>query len=860
MLGQKPSQRPSQQANQRPSQRGAAAGPSRHPLELSPEQLKRITNPETLGFETTRNLPTPPHMVGQSRAEEAIDFALEMRDSRYNLFVAGHPGTGRQTAVEVAVERVARDRPAPMDWCYGFNFDSPDEPRALALPPGRARAFARDIEALVQGCRRELHRVFGADTYSRRRAALLKDVADQHRRLLDALDADSRRLGFVIEESESGIAVIPLRPNEVATNPAQAQALSREEYDALPEAVRDAIDANREPVRELLDRTLPQLKALQEEARARVRKLNREVADDIVRPRIEELAQSYTSAADAVEYLRALGKDLLAHADQLRGEESDAADLASRASEGEGPSMGPGAEDGEGGDDGAEGRSALGGIMKRYRLNVFVSHKPEDHAPVVHEINPTRGNLVGRIEAGLRNGLPYSDHTMIKPGALHRANGGFLILQAMDLLRAPHAYEALKRVLRFEMLTLDGGEREGGPPGSVLRPEPIPAALRVILIGDYSTFTALLELDPEFRQLFKVRADFDVDLPRNREGETAYAHYVGDVARTTSGAPLSNDAVAVMIEEGSRWAEDQEKLSALFGELRDLTMEACHWAKKEGAEVAVRRHVARAIIARERRLSLLSDKLDEQIAQGTVEITTSGSAVGQSNALTVLSYNDFAFGKPSRITASVSPGQAGLVNIEREIGASGASHSKGVLVLNGYLLGRFGQEFPPSLSATLTFEQVHSEVDGDSASSSELFALLSALANVPLKQTLAVTGAVNLRGEIQAVGGVTHKVEAFFRLCRARGLTGDQGVLLPRSNVRNLMLREDVIEAVRAGSFHLYAVGTVDEAMELLTGMPSGAPDRQGRFADNTLNGKVLATLRSYTQRVKAHAPATVRR
>ncbi len=825
--------------------------PGRHPLELTPEQLRRATNPASLGFETTHHLPTPPHMVGQSRAQEAIDLSLEMLDSRYNLFVAGHPGTGRQTAVSVAVDRIAPERPAPQDWCYVANFDSPDEPRALALPSGRARVFARDIEGLVQGCRRELRRVFADDAYARRRAALLKDVAEQHSQLLDGLEADARRLGFALEETQTGLAVIPLRPDEVARNPAQAQQLSREEFDALPAAVREQIDANRERVKELLDRTLPQARALQDEARSRVRKLDREIAEAVVRPRVDELAQSYTAAADALEYLRGLAKDLLTHADRLRGDEGGASDLASGARESEGTPD-------EGEDDAAD-HPAHGGIPRRYRVNVFVAHKEDDHAPIVYEINPTRGNLVGRVEEGRRgNGLPYSDHMMIKPGALHRANGGFLILQALDVLRG-HAYEVLKRVLRFKLVTFDGGGEQGGPGGGLIRPEPITAAVRVILIGDYSTFTALLELDPEFRQLFKVRADFDVEMPRNPEGETAYAYYVGEVARTTGGAPVSSDGVALMIEEGSRWAEDQEKLSALFGDLRDLTMEACYWAQKERSEVATRKHVARAIIARERRSSLLSDKLDEQIAQGAVEIATSGAVIGQVNGLTVLNYNDFAFGKPSRITARTSPGQVGVIDIEREVGTSGAIHSKGVLILNGYLIGRFAQEFPLSLTASLTFEQVHAEVEGDSASSAELFALLSSLAGVPLKQGLAVTGAVTQRGEVQAVGGVTHKVEAFFRVCRSRGLSGDQGVILPRSNVRNLMLRDDVVEAVRAGSFHLYAVGTVDEAMELLTGMPSGTPDRQGRFPDNTLNGRVLQTLRTYTERVKTYAPATAR-
>ena len=394
-------------------------------------------------------------------------------------------------------------------------------------------------------------------------------------------------------------------------------------------------------------------------------RLDREKGEAALRPRVEALVRTYAGAEDAVEYLRALERDLLSNVQALRGDAEDMGDLGSELG---GAEERP--EGSDGGDEGAE--AALGGMLRRYRVNVLVAHKPDSGAPVVHEINPTRANLLGRIEEGRRgNGLPYADHLMIKPGALHRANGGFLILQAMDVLKA-HTYDILKRVLRFEMVTFDGAE-PGGPGSALLRPQPIPASVRVILIGDESTYGLLLEADPEFHQLFKVRADFDNEMPRNREGEIAYAHYVGDVARTTGGAPLDAAAVALIIEEGSRWAGDQEKLSALFGDLRDLTMEACHWAAKEGSPLTSRRHVARAIVMQERRVSLVADKLEEQIEQGTVQIATDGAVVGQINGLTVISAHDYVFGNPSRITARTSPGQVGLVDVEREIGRVGRS-------------------------------------------------------------------------------------------------------------------------------------------------------------------------------------------
>jgi predicted ATP-dependent protease len=443
---------------------------------------------------------------------------------------------------------------------------------------------------------------------------------------------------------------------------------------------------------------------------------------------------------------------------------------------------------------------------------------------------------------------------MIKPGALHRANGGFLVLQANDLLRAPNAWDALKRALRFETITLDGGGEPQGPIGASQRPEPIPASMRVALIGDRGTYYGLAEADPEFRQLFKVRADFDVEMPRDAVTERAYARYAGNVARTAGGAPLSAEAVALLIEEGSRWIERQDRLATLFGELRELTVEACYHARRSNAETTTGAHVRQAIQARERRLSILADKYEQEIEEGRTFIQTEGEAVGQVNALTVVSSADYSFSKPARITARSAPGQAGVIDIEHEAALGGSLHSKGVYILSGYLRGRFAQEFPLSLSASLAFEQSYDGVDGDSASSSELYALLSSLAGVPIRQTQAVTGSINQQGEVQPVGSVTEKIEGFFTVCQKRGLRGDQGVIIPRASISSLMLRDEVIEAVRAGKFHIYAISTVDEGIELLTGIPAGQPDKNGRYLEGTINARALRTLRVYSERVRAYS------
>jgi len=851
-------------------------------LELGPEQLRRVTDPAQLGFETTQDLPPPERMVGQDRAQEAIEFALEMADNRYNLYVAGQPGTGRRIAVTAAVERIARGRPAAQDWCYVHNFEQPDEPRAVALPPGLGRTFAHDVEVFIRGCRKALRNTFGSDTYEQQRSELVAGIGARHNALVEEMQQEALALGFLLRPTENGLAILPVRlpgndqaadaapqtapTGEQQEQPAEAaeeagpQPISREEIAALPEEVQRQLRENQEKVDQLIAHTLPQLHALEEEARARVRTLDHEFAEKALIGLAEDLNQRYAVSADALDFLRHLRADIVAHADVLReGEDipegaSANGDAEIAASEVDDHATG-GREEGAASGEGS--RLALLALLHRYSVNVLVARKPEDSAPVVEELNPSRGSLLGRIEYGLRNGLPFTDHTMIKPGALHRANGGFLIVQSYDLLNANRAWEGVKRVLRFATIAMEaGGEASGTPTSATLRPEPIPANVKVILVGDGATYRALLELDPEFRLLFKVRADFDDEMPRSRETEQAYARFAGEVARSTGSPPLTSGAVALVIEEGSRWAEDQERLSTLFGDLRDLTLEACYWAKRERTTTTTRAHVAHAVVSRERRQSLLPDRLDDLIRRGTVVIDTDGQVVGQVNGLSVLSTSEYAFGKPTRITARTSPGLAGVVDIDRETELSGPSHSKGVLILQGYLAGRFAQDFPLSLSASVCFEQSYDEIDGDSASTAELYALLSALSGVPLRQSLAVTGSVNQRGEVQAVGGVALKIEAFFRVCAARGLTGRQGVIVPRANVRNVMLREEVLGAVRAGQFHIFAVSTVDEGIELLTGIPGGRPDSDGRYLAGTINARVSQTLQAYSERMRAFAGA----
>ena len=856
-------------------------------LGLAPEQLRKVANPSTFDFETTAGLPPAPRLVGQERAAEAIEFALEIDDPRYNLFIAGEPGTGRQAAALEMVNQVAAERNPRYDWCYIYHFEQPSEPRALALPAGTARAFARDIDGFVLACRRELRRAFTDDVYTKRRDDLLRSIDAQHAAMLEELQQEALALGFLLQGAPSGLQILPIKvaPQAAAEAsslaPAEPQPMTRDEFEALPEEEQQRLHDGHDQVQAAVNRMLPQIRSLEEVARARVRHLDREVAQTAIGHLSEGILDRYAADQAAAEYLHALTFDIVAHADVLGKppEEStgnretgpDPETLTVPAEDevdtGETPSFGVADNTDSdatqsGGvplDEDLRVRPNLTALLRRYKVNVLVSHRDHaenEHAPVVQEVNPSYTNLLGRIEYGVRDGLPYTDHLMIRPGALHLANGGFIILQAADLLSQSRSWDAVKRMLRFGTITVESvNEAQGLPPSASLRPQPIPAEVKVILIGDTETYSLLVSRDSEFHHLFKVRADFDSEMPRNDQTERFYGYFAGDVARATESPPLTRQAAALLVEEGSRWVEDQERLSTQLGRLSDLTVEACYWAQKEHSQLTDRAHVEKAIASRQRRLSLLSDKLDQMIYQGTTIIDTADMVVGQVNGLTVLSQGGHSFGRPVRITARTSPGWAGVVDLEREIGESGPSHSKGVLILSGYLSGRFAQDRPLTLAASLCFEQLYDEVDGDSASSAELYALLSCLAGAEIKQSLAVTGSVNQRGEIQAVGGVTHKIESFFRICRHRGLNGEQGVIIPEANVRNLMLREEVVEAVRAGMFHIYAISSIDQGIELLTGLPAGKPDRENRYLEGTINARVIHTLRSYNDRVRAFGP-----
>jgi predicted ATP-dependent protease len=833
-----------------------------------------VADPVALGFDTTAALAAPEGIAGQERALEAIAFALSIGDQQYNLYVSGEPGTGRSTAVARAVQRAAHARPAASDWCYVHHFERPGEPQALELPAGSAPDFAHGLDACVIECRRALRRAFGAETYRQQREALLKDLNGQREQMLSSLQREALAHGFMLQATPTGLATIPLKhaaPHAAPTENADTapehglEPMTPFEFEALPEAERQRLSAESDLVQEVVAHTVPRLRALEEEARARLQELDTQVAQQVVDAQSADLIARWRHLEGVSEFLRRVTADIVAHADVLRALPALEARIerrhegATELAEAE-----PAAPDSLLDLDGdLSERPDVAILLRRYRVNVLVTGQEQPTAAVVQEITPSYGNLIGRVEFGLRDGLPFTDHLLLKPGAFHRANGGYLILQARDLLSRPRAWEAVKRVLRFGVVSMEGEDETGLVPASAsLRPQPIPVRVKVILIGDPETYALLLTLDPEFPALFKVRADFAGAMPRTPEAERFYAQFAGDVARCAALPPLAADAVAALVEEGSRWVEDQTRVSTVLSAVRDLAIEAGSIATGGGAMETTSAHVAQAIATRERRVSLVPDRLDELIAEGTILIATAGEVVGQVNGLTVLSVGGHPFGKPARITARTAPGLAGIVNLERETMMSGPAHSKGILVLGGYLAGRYARDFPLSLSGTICFEQVYGEIEGDSASSAELFALLSSLADLPVRQGLAVTGSVNQRGEIQAIGGVNQKIEGFYTVCARQGLTGEQGVIIPRANVRHLMLRPEVVAAIGAGRFHVYAIASIDEGIELLTGVPAGGVDAAGAFPDGTVNARVSRTLSAFTQRMRQFgtAPALAER
>jgi len=787
------------------------------PRPLAPEHLYTPCDRSQLGFATTGELPDLEGVIGQARALEAIHFGVRMRQRGFNLYALGPPGVGKHTVVTRLVRRQAEADPAPLDWVYVNNFNQPHKPIALGLPQGDGLRLARDMNKLVEELRSSIPAAFESDEYRAQLQEIEQSFKEQQEHALDEVRKEAEQHDITLLRTAAGFAFAPVRDGSV---------MSPAEFEKLSQSEQKRIEDDIERLQDQLRKVVQQIPQWRSKTRERVKALNTEVARAAVGFLIENLRKEYVALEQVLDYLAQVEKDVVSNIDEFRGEEEAPTALM----------------------------QALGGRtatpFNRYEVNVIVHHAQQDGAPVVYEDHPTYSNLVGRVEHVAMMGALVTDFRLIKPGALHHANGGYLVLEAHKVLQHAYAWEGLKRALRSNELRIQSLEQMLSLASTMsLEPGPIPLNVKVILLGDRRLYYLLYQLDPEFAELFKVAADFEDTVDRLPENALVYAKLLASLARQHKLRPLSAAAVARTIEHCARLAGDAEKLTAHMRSITDLLCEADFWAGERKQPHIDVLDVEKAITARDYRSGRLREQHLEHIRRGTVLITTHGERIGAVNGLTVVSVGDVEFGLPVRITAAVRLGEGEVIDIEREVELSGPIHSKGVLILASLLGARYAHERPLSLSASLVFEQSYGEIEGDSASSTELYALLSALAQVPIRQGLAVTGSVNQHGEVQAIGGVNEKIEGYFEVCKAQGLTGQQGVLIPESNVKHLMLKSEVVEAAAKGQFHIYPVRTVDEGIALLTGIAAGERDENGQFPPESINGRVDARLARLAER-----------
>ena len=791
---------------------------------LTADQVYRRCDPGKLGFTTTAEIQGPPTAIGQDRALEAIEFGTEMEHFGYNLFVFGTGGSGKHGIVLDHIRTTAAGRTAPDDWCYVNNFAASHKPCAMRLPTGRARPFASDMELFIENLKASLPAAFESDEYRERRQALEAAYQQKHEEALVDLQKEAEQVGVAIVRTPVGFGVAPVENGQV---------VSPEVFQKWPAERQKSMRENIAKIEAKLAHIAKDFPVWQREMFEELRRMNREVTESAVSHLFAQLAGKYGDLDNVGTWLQAAKADLIEHAEALLMSENPATQ-----GEGESPSQIDG--------------------FSRYVVNVIVDNAETGQAPVIYEDHPTHPNLFGRIEHQARMGALFTDFKLIKPGAVHLANGGYLVLDAAKVVSQPMIWDELKRVMRSRRLRIEGIYESLGLSSTVtLEPEEIPIDVKIVLIGDRRLHYLMSAYDPDVMDLFKVPVDFEDSMPRTARSERQYASLIAGIARGLELRPLNAQAAARVIEQGSRLSGDASRLTLQLRLVQDLLREADHYAAKAGAARIGAAHVEEAVRMHIRRRDRVRERSYEQINRGTIMVDMKGAVTGQVNGLSVLQMGDFAFGQPSRITARVRLGRGEIIDIERQVEMGGPLHSKGVLILSGYLGGKFARERPLALSASLVFEQSYGGVDGDSASSAELYALLSALADVPIKQGFAVTGSVNQKGEVQAIGGVNEKIEGFFDVCKARGLTGDHGVLIPASNVKHLMLRRDVIEAVAEGKFHIYPIETIDQGIEALTGIPAGEPDASGVYPEGSINARVMVRLAELAEKRSAfNAPS----
>jgi lon-related putative ATP-dependent protease len=782
------------------------------PEKLLFHQLYSSCDPDIFTFKTTNDLPDFRETIGQERALNAIDFGLSLESNGFNIFVLGEHGTGKMTTVKSFLAQKAMKEPIPGDWCYVYNFKDPDIPLAISLDPGMAAVFQKDMDEVIKILRIEIPKVFESKEYERQRNSIIEESQKKQKEVFAALEDEAQAKGFIIRKTVSGLIIVPIRKT--------GEPLTEEEYGSLDERTRKKIDAMGKLLQERLNDIVRISRESDKIMKESIAKLEKEAALSEVGHLIDDLKNTYKDYPKISGYLDETRADILEHIDDFKVQEEQAAQL---------PFM---------------KLARAEPTFTRYTVNVLVNNRDVQGAPCVFESNPTYYNLFGRIEHKIQYGVALTDFSMIKAGSLHKANGGYIVMNALDLLRNLFAYDALKRAIRNREAKIeDVWEQYRLISTTNIRPEAIPLDIKVILIGNPYLYYLLYNVDDDYRELFKVKADFDSRMKRTDENIKMYAFFIATLCREENLLPFNRQGVAKIVEVGSRLAEHQHKLSARFSDIADILREASYWASKSGSAVVTDSHVEKAMEERVFRTNRIEERMREMVLEGTIIVNTSGEKVGQVNGLAVIDLGDYRFGKPSRITARTYAGKAGVVNIERETKMSGKIHDKAILIITHYIGSRYAVKKPISLSASITFEQLYDMVEGDSASCAELYALLSSISQVPLKQNIAVTGSMDQTGDVQPVGGINEKIEGFFDLCRLNGLDGTQGVIIPERNIRHLMLKKDVIEAVRDSKFALYPIRNVDEGLQIMTGREIGELSGDGTYTEGTINYLVVQRL-----------------
>ncbi|AYO31976.1 ATP-binding protein [Biomaibacter acetigenes] len=760
---------------------------------LSPLELRETCDPVMFSFRSTEDLEPLSDIIGQERAVKAMEFGLKIDHKGYNIFMTGLTGTGKTSYARAVVKKAAVGKPIPDDILYVYNFTRPEKPIAINLPAGKGSEFSKDMEKLIAEVRREIIRVFDDENFENQKQALIDRYQRASMGLFEKLDETAKAEGFTLQRTPQGIITIPLR---------DGKPMSQEEFEDLSDEERKALEEKGRTLQGRIDETLRKVRALDKQAREELAHLERDTALATINPLFEEVAVKYAEFAEIISYLKSVKEDIIKNLSVFRTERREKTDGDSQQILNLAPNVPH--ED----------------FFLRYRVNIFVDNRATKGAPVIFETNPTYYNLFGKIEGKAQFGAITTDFTMIKSGAIHRASGGYLVLQAADLFKDPYAWDTLKRTLKNSEARVENiGEQYRTVPTVTLKPEPIPVRVKVILIGTPYIYSLLNAYDEDFRKLFKIKVDFDVEMDRTPENLKRYAAFICHICQNEGLIHFDPTGVARVVDYSSRLAEDKKKLSTRFNEIVEVLYEASAWAAIDGSASVTRDYVDKAIEQKVYRSNRVEEKLFSMIERGEILVDTRGAAVGQINGLSVLDVGDYIFGQPSRITARTYLGDEGVINIEREAKMSGHIHDKAVMILTGYLGERYAKDMPLTISASIAFEQNYGGIEGDSATCAELIALLSSISGIPIRQDLAITGSLNQHGHVQPVGGTTYKIEGFYHACKIKGLTGTQGVVIPCQNIDNLMLKPEVVEAVEQGKFHIYSAETIDDAIEIMTGI-----------------------------------------